>query len=89
MPKIGRNEPCPCGSGKKYKKCCERLETTSLPNIQTLSQEPSISLSSILPKYIPECSKVRRIDEINVIKYSKQIDYILGNSLKLEELFSK
>jgi preprotein translocase subunit SecA len=22
QPKIGRNEPCPCGSGKKYKKCC-------------------------------------------------------------------
>jgi preprotein translocase subunit SecA len=21
-PEIGRNEPCPCGSGKKYKKCC-------------------------------------------------------------------
>jgi uncharacterized protein YecA (UPF0149 family) len=21
-PKIGRNEPCPCGSGRKYKKCC-------------------------------------------------------------------
>ena len=21
-PRIGRNEPCPCGSGKKYKKCC-------------------------------------------------------------------
>lgn len=20
--KTGRNEPCPCGSGKKYKKCC-------------------------------------------------------------------
>lgn len=22
MAKIGRNEPCPCGSGKKYKRCC-------------------------------------------------------------------
>jgi hypothetical protein len=22
-PKVGRNDPCPCGSGKKYKKCCE------------------------------------------------------------------
>ncbi len=22
MPKVGRNDPCPCGSGKKYKKCC-------------------------------------------------------------------
>jgi len=21
-PKIGRNDACPCGSGKKYKKCC-------------------------------------------------------------------
>ncbi|MFP4497063.1 MAG: SEC-C metal-binding domain-containing protein, partial [Vulcanimicrobiota bacterium] len=23
-PKVGRNQPCPCGSGKKYKKCCGR-----------------------------------------------------------------
>ncbi len=21
-PQVGRNEPCPCGSGKKFKKCC-------------------------------------------------------------------
>ena len=21
-PKVGRNDPCPCGSGKKYKHCC-------------------------------------------------------------------
>jgi len=24
MPKIGRNDPCPCGSGKKFKHCCGR-----------------------------------------------------------------
>ncbi len=24
--KVGRNDPCPCGSGKKYKKCCGRVE---------------------------------------------------------------
>ena len=24
--KVGRNDPCPCGSGKKYKKCCGREE---------------------------------------------------------------
>jgi hypothetical protein len=23
-PRVGRNDPCPCGSGKKYKKCCGR-----------------------------------------------------------------
>jgi SWIM/SEC-C metal-binding protein len=30
-PKVGRNEPCPCGSGKKFKKCCvdQRANPTS------------------------------------------------------------
>jgi len=28
-PKIGRNDPCPCGSGKKSKKCCDG--TTARP----------------------------------------------------------
>jgi preprotein translocase subunit SecA len=27
-PKVGRNDPCPCGSGKKYKKCCGMNEET-------------------------------------------------------------
>jgi len=25
VPKVGRNEPCPCGSGKKYKQCHGKL----------------------------------------------------------------
>ena len=25
-PKVGRNDPCPCGSGKKYKKCCAKAD---------------------------------------------------------------
>jgi uncharacterized protein YecA (UPF0149 family) len=24
-PKVGRNNPCPCGSGKKYKHCCGKI----------------------------------------------------------------
>ena len=28
VPKIGRNEPCPCGSGKKFKHCCIRQTET-------------------------------------------------------------
>jgi preprotein translocase subunit SecA len=31
---VGRNDPCPCGSGKKYKNCCmrkERITTDSSP----------------------------------------------------------
>jgi hypothetical protein len=32
MSKIGRNQPCPCGSGKKYKKCCASLNPPSRPS---------------------------------------------------------
>ena len=27
-PQVGRNDPCPCGSGKKYKKCCAMVDDT-------------------------------------------------------------
>jgi hypothetical protein len=30
---IGRNEPCPCGSGKKYKKCCGAREAVSITHV--------------------------------------------------------
>lgn len=26
-PKVGRNDPCPCGSGKKFKQCCGKART--------------------------------------------------------------
>ena len=32
--KIGRNDPCPCGSGKKYKKCCGANEEVTEPHEQ-------------------------------------------------------
>lgn len=30
--KVGRNDPCPCGSGKKFKKCCLNSASDSLPD---------------------------------------------------------
>ena len=32
--KVGRNDPCPCGSGKKYKKCCGANEEVTEPHEQ-------------------------------------------------------
>ena len=41
--KIGRNEPCPCGSGKKYKHCCALQ--SGLRQIKDLTEEPFESLA--------------------------------------------
>lgn len=42
--KIGRNDPCPCGSGKKYKQCCMLKSTQGKPlkfRAKVLSSQPS------------------------------------------------
>ncbi|WP_246363872.1 SEC-C metal-binding domain-containing protein [Halobacillus locisalis] len=38
MSKVGRNEPCPCGSGKKYKKCCGNSKVIEFPSV-TIKEE--------------------------------------------------
>jgi hypothetical protein len=43
--KVGRNDPCPCGSGKKYKKCCSETGTMIFAQIGELSPpRPSLSI---------------------------------------------
>ena len=47
-PKVGRNDPCPCGSGKKYKQCCMRKRRRD-----DIKQRPPARyqpMSTILPK---------------------------------------
>jgi hypothetical protein len=43
MNDVGRNSPCPCGSGKKYKRCC--LENTNKTKSQKNSSLPSLTPS--------------------------------------------
>lgn len=47
MKKVGRNDPCPCGSGKKFKKCCEskmlggRFMATKIESTEVLPKKVS------------------------------------------------
>jgi hypothetical protein len=44
MPKVGRNEPCPCGSGKKYKRCClEKNQASEREALATARQARAVS----------------------------------------------
>ena len=47
MSKPNRNDPCPCGSGKKFKKCCEskgKLQNIEVQTSRNLLQEKTLSL---------------------------------------------
>lgn len=39
MAKVGRNQPCPCGSGKKYKRCCLSRDPASRVEAANLAQQ--------------------------------------------------
>ena len=48
MPKIGRNDPCPCGSGKKYKQCHLPIEEAAAAEQLRLRR----SVDTLMPKII-------------------------------------
>ena len=48
MPKIGRNDPCPCGSGKKYKQCHLPIEEAAAAEQLRLRR----SIDTLMPKII-------------------------------------
>ena len=50
--KIGRNEPCPCGSGKKFKKCCSSI-MKDLPSKQLLGNGYYYNRMAYLQKAAP------------------------------------
>ncbi|MDW0114722.1 SEC-C domain-containing protein [Sporosarcina saromensis] len=53
---VGRNDKCPCGSGKKYKKCCESKEAVSVAEVT--SEELERVLQSFYDEY-PERKDIR------------------------------
>lgn len=57
--KIGRNDPCPCGSGKKYKSCCMNKPKPPPFKAKLLSQPKGVDLMSrTFGAQIEEASKL-------------------------------
>ena len=55
--KVGRNDPCPCGSGRKYKKCCRGQAERPAPDDPPKPQPP-IDLKSINDRPIEELAQL-------------------------------
>ena len=75
--KIGRNEPCPCGSGKKFKKCC-RLKQISAPSFSWLEND-GFHFAAPGPQLSPEQLK----------KMTKEYQKQIRNSPMWDEMVRK
>ena len=84
---LGRNELCPCGSGKKYKKCCL--------NKDTASEISNRKVSNSQQQYLDLCTKIQEYankDEFKVeLEKAKSNFYIIDNdeiNSKFDKFFS-
>jgi hypothetical protein len=62
--KVGRNDPCPCGSKVKYKNCCLKLDGVKMSHTQFLLEEPTINGGNIPQTQVkrdPRIAKSNRI----------------------------
>ena len=81
MAKIKRNAPCPCGSGKKYKKCCLSLhEESSAEQQETVSLTTAFTDLDDLSNSVVDLIKEGRLDKAEAVcqqllsRYPDQID---------------
>jgi len=59
MTKIGRNDPCPCGSGKKYKRCCIATQ-------ETVDEPDDGQKRAALDHMVEEdCAYLEKVDELS------------------------
>lgn len=66
MAKIGRNDPCPCGSGRKFKRCCLGKQQTAGTNLTEI-QQAQISLQNAISKIQEKASQgVQKVHELGV-----------------------
>jgi tetratricopeptide (TPR) repeat protein len=88
MAKISRNATCPCGSGKKYKKCCLlRKEAEAVEMRKILEQNPGKALVEVddiddLSNSVVDLIKEKKFDEAEKVchelskRYPDQVDGI-------------
>jgi hypothetical protein len=69
MVKIGRNEACPCGSGRKFKRCCLGKQQEQTANL-TEVQKAQVSLQNAINKIQEAASKgIQKVHEFGVFVF--------------------
>ena len=74
--KIGRNDPCPCGSGKKYKNCCLGRKVATVNRTPSKPEKPGVSRLAIMRFQQKLQDKPEQLNKIckEVGKYSDDKD---------------
>lgn len=82
---IGRNEPCPCGSGKKWKKChgnpanAEKEPPAPEDFLEALGLDRGLQVRDVLPELVRLTTELREFDPIQVISAAAMLASLADN----------
>ncbi len=82
--KVGRNEPCPCGSGRKFKKCCLSI-IKSIPPKQVLGEGNHYATKEYLQKATPY-DPLLVLENLTTLAFKAEMD---GDMAEAMEIFRK
>jgi len=89
MVKVKPNEPCPCGSGTKYKKCCENKSTNIISKYETgqLESSPIIAACiTVLSNRYDKAKFINVTDDLTELTYKEyQLTNFSNNIVMIAE----
>lgn len=84
MQDVGRNDPCPCGSGKKFKQCCmKQTSSSSAPQRQLKKISAKIIQSGNTPSMPTPSASQQQEQQKAVADYVALMERAYGTSLRL------
>lgn len=81
MIKIGRNEPCPCGSGKKYKKCCY---LDAQKNSKILRAAAKAEMPEDIAHILSEPPKVYRLKVTLDSMWGEEMEFEVSRTIEIQ-----
>jgi len=85
-PKTGRNDPCPCGSGKKYKRCC--LGKKIIKDFELSNKKAPFKIPRISPLAMMRIEQKMIRNPVEFAKFKKELEKT-GRAEKIEDFISK
>lgn len=83
--KIGRNEPCPCGSGKKFKHCHYTDNNVGVLEVISYTNHPDYENASGLFMYVPETHMLAETGEIYKVHIYSSVRELIENNDSLKQ----
>lgn len=79
---VGRNEPCPCGSGRKYKRCCGIHASPKLTTLAEATNSSNDVKQNPIPNGLPDMPGMEGVDQNMMLQFAQSMQRLPKGQLQ-------